>query len=528
MPDVPTKIRNGYKVIEADLKGNDMRLVRSTILPIAGPRRLGLLCLVLGLSWFINRAGFAQLSNRAGWQAQVEMGGWAATGQAQPFWLRTNQYGTVPLTTPAATLRAGLWKPYAQPDTTKSARSRRFDWSVGMQVVGNAATQSQLVLPEAFGKVQWRSMELAVGRWRQLTGLGDSTLSSGFINGSGNALPIPKIQLATLGFVPLGFTKRFFAINAGYVHGWFTGTYIQGSYLHQKYVYIRLGKPASRFKVYAGINHEVQWGGQADYLIGSPVAIDGKLPSQFKYYPNVVLGTRPTNWQTADYTSFDGAYWFGNGLGSEDIGVELATQTGTWLLYHQHIYEDLSGLLWINVPDGLTGLSWHRNPRGAPGWLNRAVVEFLSTMNQSGPTFDVPGSQYQGADNYFDHGQYREGWSYLGRTIGTPFIMPQSDVQTAAKGNVFFPNNRVTMGYLGASGRAGNALDWTLRVSFSRNYGIFSNPYPNPYGQLSTLASVQWLLPRLANTQLTASVAMDQGQLLPNTVGGFIGLRKKW
>lgn len=506
----------------------EQRIRLETESSLAGRRGNKRVCLAVGLSVFLNVASLAQPLNRAGWQAQVETGGWAATRQVQPFWLRANQYGIIPLTTPAATLRAGLWKPYAQPDTTTSVRPRRFDWSVGLQVVGNAATTSQVVLPEVYGKVRWKSIELAVGRWHQLAGLGDSTLSSGFINGSGNALPIPKIQLATLGYVPINFVKKFIAINAGYVHGWFTGAYIQRSYLHQKWVYIRLGKPSSRFKVYGGINHEVQWGGQADYLIGSPVAINGKLPSQFKFYPNVVLGTRPSSWQTTDYTSFDGAYWFGNGLGSEDIGIELATQQGTWLFYHQHIYDDLSGLLWLNVPDGLTGLSWHRRADASRRWLQHVVVEFLSTVNQSGPTFDLPDSQYQGNDNYFVHGQYREGWSYLGRTIGTPFIMPQSDVQTAAKGNLFFPNNRVSMGYLGASGQAGKALDWTLRFSYSRNYGTFSNPYPTPYGQLSALASVLWSMPQLTNTQLTASLALDQGQLLRNTLGGFVGLRKKW
>ena len=501
-----------------------MRIVTS----LAGRRGSRWVCLAVGLGVFFNLSSLAQPLSRAGWQAQLEMGGWAATRQAQPFWLKVNQYGTVPLTTPAGTVRAGVWRSYARRDTAATARQRRFDWSVGGQIIANAATSPQLILPEVYGKVRWKSIELAAGRWRQLTGLGDSTLSSGFINGSGNALPIPKIQLATLGYVPLGFTKRFVAINAGYVHGWFTGAYIQGSYLHQKYVYLRLGKPASRMKVYLGVNHEVQWGGQADYLKGMPVAIDGKLPSQFKYYHNVVLGTRPDYWQTGDYTSFDGAYWFGNGLGSQDIGVELATPTGTWLLYHQHIYEDLSGLLWQNAPDGLTGLSWHRNLGASPGWLNRVVVEFLSTMDQSGPTFDLPNSSYQGDDNYFNHGQYIQGWSYLGRTIGTPFIMPQSDVQPTAKGNVFFPDNRVQMGYLGASGQAGKTLNWIIRLSYSRNYGTYSNPYLVAYGQFSALASVQWRLPRLVKTQLTASLAIDQGQLLRNTVGGFVGLRKNW
>ncbi|MFD2937362.1 capsule assembly Wzi family protein [Spirosoma flavum] len=494
--------------------------------PVMTPQRL-INCLALVLLNSLCIVGRAQSVKSAGWQGQIEVGGWAASGQVVPFWLRANHWGTAPLTSPAGTLRASFWKPYAQIDTTKTARQRRFDWTVGVQVVGNAATSNQVVLPELYGKVRWKSVELSAGRWRQLTGLGDSTLSSGFINGSGNAIPIPKIQLATLGYVPLGFTKRFVAINAGYVHGWFTGAYIQGSYLHQKYLYLRLGKPASRVNVYAGINHEVQWGGQADYLIGSLIAVDGKLPLQFKYYPDVVLGLRPKDWQNKDYTSFDGAYWIGNGLGSTDLGVDLVTDQGTWFLYHQHLFEDFSGLVWQNAPDGLTGISWHRNRDAPVSWLNRVVVEYLSTMDQSGATFDLT-SSYQGEDNYFNHGQYREGWSYLNNTIGTPFIMPQGAVQTAAKGAAFFPNNRLKMVYLGASGQVGRGLAWTVRFSYSLNYGTYSNPYPVAYDQFSALANVQLLLPKLASTRLTASLAIDKGQLLPNTVGGFIGLRKNW
>lgn len=479
--------------------------------------------LLLGL--LLARTGQAQ-SVTSGWQRQVEVGGLAASGGAMPFWLRANQWGTVPLTNPAGTLRAGIWKPYRS-DTSTTGQQRQLDWSMGAQVVGNLASERNVLLPELYVKGRWRSIELSVGRWKQLTGLGDSTLSSGFINGSGNALPIPKVQLATRGYVSLGFTKKFIALNAGFVHGWFTGAYIQGSYLHQKYLYMRLGKPTSRFKGYFGINHEVQWAGQADYLKGSSVAVDGKLPSELKYYPYVVLGKRPDNWQTTDYTSFDGAYWFGNGLGSTDLGVEMSTQTGTWLLYHQHIYEDLSGLLWLNLPDGLTGLSWHRKPTTSGGWLTRLVVEYVTTMNQSGPTFDF-NAAYQGEDNYFNHGQYREGWSYLGLTIGTPFLMPTSDVSVRAQDGQFFPNNRIKMAYMAVMGQLIHDLDWTLRLSYSHNYGTYSSPYTTPLGQFSGLLSVQWQLPRLAGTKLTLSLATDQGQLLPTTIGGFIGRQKQW
>ena len=493
--------------------------------PLIDPRSVIRLFWLIVFSGSIPLEGLAQPRTVSGWHAQLEGGGWLANGPVHAFWLQANQYGSVPPTVPAATLRADVWKTYSPPDTT--AFRGRFDWCTGLQLVGNLTDNPQLLLPVIYAKLRWKDLELSAGRWRQLTGLGDSTLSSGFINGSNNALPIPKIQLGTLGYVPLRFTQRWLAVNAGYGHGWFMNTYIQGSYLHQKYFYLRGGKPTSRLKVYLGLNHQVQWGGQADYLKGSPVAIDGKLPSAFSYYPDIVLGLRPREWSTPGYTNFDGAYWFGNGLGSEDIGAELATSMGTWLLYHQHIYDDYSGLVWQNLPDGLTGLSWHRAGGAGRHWLNRVVVEYLSTMDQSGASFDLS-SAYQGEDNYFNHSQYREGWSYRGRTIGTPFIMPQADVQPGARGGQFFPNNRLKMGYLGASGQLGTGLDWFLRLSYSQNYGAYSSPYPTSFGQLSALINLQWQLPTLANTRLTASVAIDQGALLPNTLGSFIGLRKNW
>ncbi len=165
-----------------------------------------LLTALIGLT---NQPGLGQSVAQNRWQGQVAVGGWAASGQVIPFWLRANQWGTVPLTAPAGTLQASIWKPY-RTDTT--SRPRRFDWSAGAQVVGNAATESHVLLPELYVKGHWKAIELSAGRWRQLTGLGDSTLSSGFINGSGNAIPIPKVQLATRGYVPLGFTKRFYRL----------------------------------------------------------------------------------------------------------------------------------------------------------------------------------------------------------------------------------------------------------------------------------------------------------------------------
>ncbi|MFD1145281.1 capsule assembly Wzi family protein [Larkinella insperata] len=477
----------------------------------------------------ISSCGLAQrVDSSRSIRAQVDVGAWVGTARSQPFWLRANQYGTAPSNTPSATVRAAVWKEYSRSDTVHRRRSR-LDWGFGLNPVVNAGAPSRVLLGEAYLKGKWGWLELLAGRWRQPIGLGDSTLSSGSVVVSDNALPIPKVQLATRGYVPFGFLRNWVAINAGYAHGWFNVPYIQGSYLHQKYLYWRFGKPTGLIRVHAGLNHQVQWGGRADYLIGSNVAVNGKLPSQFKYYDDVILAINPTAWDNDDFTSFDGAYRIGNHLGSMDLAVEISTRAGEWFLYHQHLYEDQSGLLWINAPDGLTGLSWSRSkPGSGVVQLNRVVVEVLSTLNQSGPTFDLVGARFQGNDNYYNHGQYREGWSYLGRSLGTPFVAPGGELVPRAQSGAFFPNNRVRMGYVGVSGRLFRSINWTSRLAYSRNYGTFSTPYAVPPGQFSGLIAAQAPIGNWPGVQLHVSLAVDQGKLLNNTVGGYIGLTRRW
>ena len=156
------------------------------------------------------------------------------------------------------------------------------------------------------------------------------------------------------------------------------------------------------------------------------------------------------------------------------------------------------------------------------------MLEHLSTTNQSGPTFDVPNSRYQGGDNYFNHGQYREGWSYLGRSIGTPFIAPAGELRTDAQTPQFFSNNRVRMWYVGAGGWIFKRFTWTTRLAYGQNYGTFAYPYATVRNQFSGLLTAQIPLQRWSKTALTGSVALDRGRLLPNTAGGYVGLVKRW
>ncbi|WP_266368906.1 capsule assembly Wzi family protein [Tellurirhabdus rosea] len=464
-------------------------------------------------------------------QGEVEAGGLVSTDRATPFWLRTNLYGIVPLESPIVTLRASLRREYGRLDTTRAAR--RFDWGFVVNPVVNAGRENGLLLPEAFVKVKYGMIELFGGRRREVIGLGDTTLTSGFLIGSGNALPIPKIQIGTRGYASLPFLGRFVAVSASFGHAWFNVPYIRGAYLHQKHLYLRFGKPRSRLKVHAGINHQVQWGGEAEYLKGpAGLSANGKLPSSLKDYGFIISAIVPGNWAERGYISFD-SYKIGNHLGSYDFGLEFNTRQGNLMLYHQHPYEDVSSLLFMNFPDGLWGFSWANVPpltRSPAFRLERLTLEYLMTVDQTASTFYVPGSSYQGADNYFNHGQYKEGWSYRNRSIGTPFLAPITNYrpEVQAQSGGFFPNNRVRMWYAGARGLVKNRVGLTLRASYSQNFGTIPVPYAAAIGQFSALAGAEIPLSRWPNTVLTTSLAVDGKGMFPAAAGGFFSVRKRW
>ena len=495
------------------------------------PYSLVLATAFLGLS-----VGYAQPKPGAV-RYTVELGGVGTSAPQNSFWLRVNQYNIVPLRGSFGTLRLGVQRDYKpRPDTLPENKSR-FDWGFGLYAVANIGPQVKpdnpaIVLPEAYLKLRFGALELYGGNRREVVGLGDTLLTSGFVAWSGNAQPFPKIQLHTPNYVLIGFTKKLLAFRAGYAHGWLVNAYIQNSYLHQKYLYGRIGKPNWRFQFYGGLNHQVQWGGHADYLVGTQLAVDGHISTSFQDYVSLVLGRYPDALQNDRFTEFDGTNRLGNHVGSYDVAAEWKGRQHNWLLYHQHYYEDASGLALQNLPDGLTGLRFLNLSTAKTRFrFQRVVLEWLTTTNQSGPTFD-PLARYQGADNYFNHSQYREGWSYRGRTIGTPFIMPRYDLTPAIAngygGNGYYPNNRVVAWYLGTISSFRRGPTVTTRLSYSRNFGSYKQPYPQVFHQLSTLLSAQWPIYGWTRASLTTTLALDRGELMPDNFSGFISLKKSW
>lgn len=500
--------------------------------------RYGLLCLVN--VWFgAALAGFAQ---RVPDTFVAEAGLLGATAQATPFWLRANQYGIVPNQSPVLTLRAGVYANYDSSRHNLHWKASRFDVGYGLAVVGNVSPnllpyEKAVLLPEAYVKVRRGIWEAYVGRRQERFGLADSTLSTGSYAWSGNAMPIPKIQVSIPNFVPIGFTKGWVSVQGTYAHGFLSASgYIRNTMLHQKSLYLRVGQPTSVVRVYGGFNHQVVWGGQATDPTGIPgvLPVGGKLPSSLIDYFYVVTGVNSGRTDTTRYTFFDRTNRVGNHLGSIDVAADVDLVRHTIYVYRQSLYEDGSLASLINIADGLNGIRIRRND---PNAIVRDILfEFLNTTSQGGPIFVIDDASLRGKDDYFNHQQYRDGWAYRQHTIGTPFIGPALGPKGEYPYGMFTNNNRVQVFHAGLSGslpfRAGRLfsapVSYQLKLSYSRNLGTYNVPFPSVVEQFSGFAGVVVPFSLLGGLQLTANLAADTGSLYPNSLGGYVSIRKVW
>ncbi|KAA9349472.1 capsule assembly Wzi family protein [Larkinella humicola] len=466
----------------------------------------------------------------------------ANTAPQTPFWLRANQYGTVPATSPFGTLRGGMAANYLY-DRTKPAnliknKRRLIGWGYGLEVVGNASRKSAVLIPEAYVKGRLWGLELLVGRRKEVIGLADSTLGTGPYIGSGNAMPLPRVQLALAEYTPVGFTKGVISFRGLYAHGWFGNQgAVTHSYLHQKALYGRLGKPGWPVRFYAGFNHQVQWAGRSEVVTNENQIKNGRFPTGFRNYLNAVTGTslaaRGDNIDTTLFSKADRGNRLGNHLGTLDIGFEISTKRFSLLLYRQSIYDDGSLFYLTNIADGLHGIRFKNNrPASYRFQIQTVLVEYLNTQSQGGAKFGDLNKE-RGADNYFNHTQYIDGWSYLGRTIGTPFIPPVDDTRSelpraqTIKNYLFSNNNRVQVFHVGMSGTWSQRYLFQLKCSMSQNLGTYAQPFSTTLGQFSSLLVVGFPAFK-RGMQARVSVASDHGALYPNSTGFQVSLRKTW
>ena len=404
----------------------------------------------------------------------VEAGTYLATDSSNPFWIRSNQYGEIPLNAQGFSVRGQLKKEY------HTLAHKKFSYGYGLRAVANAGATNQFLVSEAYGKVRYGAFEFYAGRRREIQGLVDTVLSSGSYIWSGNALPMPKVQISIPVYTPI-MKSGLIAIKGNFAHGWFgTDDSVQNYFLHQKSLYVRLGKPNWRFKFHGGFNHQVQWGGTVLYPRYEGTQRITKFGTDLQTYGYVVSGRSLYADDTLviknGQASAEGGNRVGNHLGTVDVGLEYEDEHNRWFLYRQSIYEAGALFYLNNISDGLTGLSFSR--KQATHGILRVLVEYLHTSNQGGPYSSNRSTiqQLRGAEDYFNNGRYIDGWVYKRQTIGTPFIMPLQYTtglpQSLNKNPNRIVNNRVNALTVSVMSRV-KKVDLLTRVSVSENFGDY-------------------------------------------------------
>jgi len=459
------------------------------------------------LTCFFNFCAFSQnsaLSYRF-------VGTGAMTTRQTPFWLHANSFGLVPVNGPYITLQGGVYRNYA-------ASNKKIDWKAGVELVALANPKPDLFLSDAYLMVRLGKVEVLVGQKKGIHGFMDSTLSSGPVAWSGNARPFPKVEVTIPDFQALAFTRNFIAIKGNFADGMLGKARVQYGnvhevpdiYLHQKSLYVRMGKPQQKLHLFGGFNHQVMWGGEYRIFTG------GLKPSQAYKYS--VIGK---SWASSRV---------GNHFGTIDFGGDWRGKKWTISGYRQNIYEDGSLAQLTNLSDGLNGLLLTRNDDDSAAFrnpiINKILLEFLTTKSQGGSIFDFQNGIF-GRDNYFNHYVYTQGWSYRGRALGTPLLSNQSLFREniPRSDSAFTTNNRLWAIHLGLVGQM-NGIKIITKGTYSQNFGTYNRSLLPSKGQFSFFLKGEKKLSRHRNDYISVQLAADAGGLYPFTMGVGVSWRK--
>lgn len=442
----------------------------------------------------------------------------AATQAYQPLWLVSNQYGALAdrqldLSSHLRITNAHFLGGYDGARSKVNTQTgligggppqQGFAVRYGLDLYNNAAFRHTF-LQEAYVKLSFRRWEVRGGLFRETIGEVDPVLSSGSLNISGNALPVPQVGLAVVEYTEVPYTGGLLQFKGGLSHGWLgTNRWYKHAFLHEKYGFLRLNRPT--YAVYGGLHHYALWGGMA--ADAEPQEATAGYSTLHNY--GVAVFPRPQS--GVDHRAII------------EFGGDYKADFGTFHLYHQTPYEVSQGMKLL-TPDQLTGVSF--TPNQADAVLKRVVVEFIYTRHMANRVY------------YNDH-KYRTGWEYEDRVLGNPLLTNRmrashyfpafvpfdwSGAGGVVPGNANIVNPKVAGIHTGAQYRLGTLFTAQTRLTLVQNYGQNER---SPFYQTTQCYTVQEVTYQHEPLGLAVSGAIgcDLGQLTRN-VGVRLTVKKQ-
>lgn len=439
----------------------------------------------------------------------IELNTGFSTKSTQPFWATANRNGRIPNSS-YGSLNAYIGHSFQN-------EHKNWDFAYKGSFTGYLAKENLAFVNELYGSVRFKGLMLTVGnRYDKIKWEGLSSSNGNFIK-SVNARAMPGINLETNGFVTVGFWRDWFSVKANYAEYLMNDERIvDGAHTHNKSLHLKF-KTSEKFSFSIGLDDWAQWGGNSPRY--------GHQPEDLESYIKMVFGgSGGSNANQGDQINA-----LGNHMGNYAIELNHLGENFNWNFYWSHPFEDRSGREMMNWPDALYGLAFDLKKQNS--LINYVVAEVTYTKNVSGsaPHYtDENGNQVaaSGRDQYFKNFVYESGWSYFGKTIGSPYIITELDENGMPTGpdlsyNRFIAFNMGTKGYV-------QKVPYQLLLSYVHYYAWFDEEFETTPHQFSGFAEFD--ISPLLNWPIAVEVgtSFDIGNRLPNNLGGFIRISKDW
>ena len=389
----------------------------------------------------------------------------ASTCDSAAFWAYSNTGGLI---SKAGNSYMGLLS-IAPEQAVPLGGDFKLDYTASLAVPYSKRKGERPIPGQLFVGASWKELSVDLGmKNRPLENEGIS-VSGGDITWSGNARNMPGISF-NLDEYTLPFARKL-SIRGSWGDYLMPGPrYISNPLLHHEEGYLKWNI-TSRLSLTGGFEDWGMWSGMTSDGIKNPVTL--------KHYFSIVTGRLGYEGDS----EFDTTNALGNHLGRTLLRLSWKGDDYTLSLSKDSPFEDKSGILQRNFPDGIWTLAYNSDKGD---WISDAVLEVIYTRNQSGEVHDRPATDEEkalqdpqsptyglvilgGCDAYFNHMEYRTGWTHYGRTIGIPLFIPQgADDDGICPGVVC---NCLEGINLGLKGRLFHSLPYTFRTTAVHHLG---------------------------------------------------------
>ena len=431
--------------------------------------------------------------------ANASLASYASTGRDLPFWLRSNQNGVFQSPNNITQLlMTGFNRTF---DTSVSGK---LDYTFGTEIVAGYGDKIYFQPNQYWVGARYDWLTMRLGAEADPVRFGGLSSTNGNMDASNNARPVPRIALATNGYVSFPFNKGFFSWKALYSEGMILdNSYIHNAHLHHKSFSAKVELPW-KVDVSVGLEHFVLWGGTSPSL--------GPLPGWKDYFRYILSMKGGSDFPISDQ---------GNAAGSQlymyNLEIHKIFNEKQITVYWNHPFQNRSGMKLANIADGLWGI--HLSVGNDPQILNEFVYEWMNTLSQNNI---VTSGQISNGDSYFNNSEYKSGFTHFGQMMGSPVFVPTLNDSGVSVG---FEDTRMWMHHLGVKGFLGTNLQWKVMLTYSGNFGSDGFSLKTPVREFSSFEEISYL-PRNSPLEFNVGLANDLGQRFENRTGFTAGL--KW